>query len=167
MIFCKTPMLFVLLMFFSFCNNTELKTQIKNISSKDADFIQVALQQNKQRDTSFNICIDAVYKILESSKRWKTLTRGLEKRIQKNGGTSYGTSLDASPQPKKDGALAISDIYEISMHESYPDHISYITKFTFDPQKNQLYEYDVATDSLRPLTFDRNLLQVVHKPCKK
>lgn len=114
--------------------------------------------------TDFPVNADTVYQsnchqiILEaliSSKRCKEITNGLNDRIAKNGGTSYGFILEGSPNPRQDSAVAYSTTYDFSLHEIYPDHDPVIARFTFDRTKEQLYEVDVVSDSLIPIEFDK------------
>jgi|GEM_PF-2217706 len=101
--------------------------------------------------------VNVVVKILESSYRFKKLTEGLEERIKKNGGKTYGIMFTGSPNPKKDSANAISKNYEINLHESYDDRMVVIARFLFDPAKQQLFEVD-SEDGLNSISFDRKLL---------
>ncbi|MBO9674553.1 MAG: hypothetical protein J7577_13980 [Sphingobacteriaceae bacterium] len=103
------------------------------------------------------------YKIVETSPRYKQLTKGLYKRIVKNGGTSYGIMLESSPNPKTDPSEAYSKNYNFNLHESYADRMPIIARFVFDPQKQQLYEEDVAKDKLIAIGFDKKLLTLFNK----
>ncbi|MGY0041460.1 hypothetical protein [Pedobacter sp. NJ-S-72] len=85
----------------------------------------------------------------------------------KNGGTSFGFMCEGSPTPKIDSAMNYSKTYDYSVHESYPDHAPVIARYTFDPVKKQLFEYNTALDSLVPITFNKNLLSDLDKACIK
>ncbi|GGH08029.1 hypothetical protein [Pedobacter zeae] len=98
------------------------------------------------------------YKIVETSPRYRQLTKGLYERIVKNGGTSYGIMLESSPNPKTDLSEAYSENYHFNLHESYADRMPIIARFVFDPKKQQLYEEDVANDKLIAIAFDKKLL---------
>ena len=98
------------------------------------------------------------YKIVETSPRCKQLTKGLFERIKKNGGTSYGVTLESSPNPKTDPSQSYSKTYDFNLHESYPDRMPIIARFIFDPVKRQLFEEDTANDKLVPISFDKKLL---------
>lgn len=110
-------------------------------------------------------CISVVIDILTTSKRYKEITNGLEERIIKNGGTSYGFIIEGSPNPARDSANDYSKTYDFSLHETYPDHNPVIARFSFDQAKHQLYEIDAASDSLVPIDFNKKLLQVLDKSC--
>ncbi|TCD04621.1 hypothetical protein EZ449_16870 [Pedobacter frigidisoli] len=98
------------------------------------------------------------YKIVETSLRCKSLTKGLFERIIKNGGTSYGVMLETSPNPKTYPSQGYSATYNFNLHESYSDRMPIIARFVFDPKKKQLYEEDTANDKLIPISFNKNLL---------
>jgi hypothetical protein len=139
-------------------------TNCNNDSKPDSPFSTT--DGSKHKDTAILAtapldttgCIAAIYRILESSTRFKELTDGLSERIRKNGGTSYGLMLEGSPNPKRDTAMYQSTTYDISLHESYPDRIVIVARFSFDPEKKELYEYEVANDSLVSRSFDKRLL---------
>lgn len=102
--------------------------------------------------------IDVVMDILTTSPAFVEMTKGLEKAVVKNGGTGYGIAIEESPNPERDGAMIVSDIYRFSLHESYADRKVTVARFEFDPKKKQLYEYNVAEDKLIPMEFDKDLL---------
>lgn len=110
-------------------------------------------------------CLDIVSQIVTTSPRYVKLTDGLTDRIIKNGGTSYGIVLEGSPE-KTDESITISETYDFSLHETYPDHSPVIARFSFDPRTQKLYEYDVVNDSLVSITFDYNLLDKLNLSCK-
>ncbi|MBL0056756.1 MAG: hypothetical protein IPP31_11365 [Chitinophagaceae bacterium] len=89
----------------------------------------------------------------------------MNEAIQKNGGSSYGIMLEGSPDPIRDQANERSSTYDLSLHESYPDRITVIARFSFDPVKKQLFERDVIEDTLIPISFDSKLL--LNSPCFK
>lgn len=111
-------------------------------------------------------CSQLAYLILTTSPLYQKLTNGLQERIIKNGGTSFYISYDGSPYPKIDSAMNYSKTFDYSIHENYPDHAPLIASFTFDPAKKQLFEYNVAQDSLIPAAFDKTLLVDLAKACK-
>ena len=123
-------------------------------------------KNNFKTDSGKLTCIENVYRILESSYRWKKYTKGLYERVKKNGGTSYGTILEGSPNPKRDTALRFSKTFDISLHESYPDHNSTIARFSFNPKNGRLYEYDTMNDTLILLSFEKRLLKGFYHACK-
>ncbi|MBB5634704.1 hypothetical protein HDE68_000589 [Pedobacter cryoconitis] len=110
-------------------------------------------------------CSQIVYQILTSSASYKQLTNGLAERVIKNGGTSFGFMLEGSPSAKIDSAMSYSKTYDYSIHESYPDHDPVIARYTFDPAKRQLFEYNTAQDSLIPIPFNKKLLSELDKAC--
>lgn len=111
-------------------------------------------------------CIEIVEEIVTTSKTFHDRTKGLLDAIVKNGGTSYGTILEGSPNPKRDGAIDFSETYDFSLHESYSDRIVTITRFTFNLNEQQLYEYVVEEDKFYAIDFDRNLLIEFNKICQ-
>ncbi|QSW88109.1 hypothetical protein J0383_17795 [Flavobacterium endoglycinae] len=111
-------------------------------------------------------CLDVVFDILTTSPTFVNKTKGLNEAIRKNGGTSYGIVVEGSPNPKEDDADAFSKTYDFNLHESYPDRIATIARYTFDPSKKELYEYNVAEDTLKPIKFNKELLLEFDKTCK-
>jgi len=103
------------------------------------------------------------YKIVETSPRYKQLTKGLYHRIVKNGGTSYGIMLESSPDPQTDPSQTYSKTYNFNLHESYADRMPIISRFVFDPKKQQLYEEDVVNAKLIVIPFDKKLLVQFNK----
>lgn len=99
-----------------------------------------------------------VKEILTTSPRYKQLTEGLYEVVVKNGGTSIGISLDGSPDPKKDRAGSYSKTYDFTLYEMYSERRMNTTRFSFNPDNKQLYEYDAVNEQLNPIEFDKNLL---------
>lgn len=132
--------------------------------------VTVAQPKTSKLDTakpvSTKTCSQIAYLILTTSPRYQSLTNGLKERIIKNGGTSFYVSYEGSPYPKIDSAMNYSKTFDYSIHENYPDHAPLIASFTFDPVKKQLFEYNVAQDSLIPAAFDKTLLVDLAKACK-
>jgi len=93
-------------------------------------------------------------------------TKGLNKAIVKNGGTSFGITVEGSPNPKKDNALDYSENYEFNLHETYSERTTVITRFKFKPSDRKLYEYDAAEDKLNPIDFNKKLLTKFDGNCK-
>ncbi|WP_367866344.1 hypothetical protein [Pedobacter sp. WC2423] len=148
------------------------QTKNKAPQQDTIDKVAVAVAQSKtpEQDTlksgSTKTCSQLAYLILTTSPRYQSLTNGLRERIIKNGGTSFYISYDGSPYPKIDSAMNYSKTFDYSIHENYPDHAPLIASFTFDPAKKQLFEYNVAQDSLIPAAFDKTLLVDLAKACK-
>jgi len=111
-------------------------------------------------------CIDVAMEILTTSPVYLKKIKGLYEALVKNGGTSFGITIEGSPNPKSDEALGFSDNYDFSLHETYPDHNAIIGHFVFNPTERQLYEYDVAEDKSNLIDFDRNLLLKFKEICK-
>ena len=110
-------------------------------------------------------CVDVVMEILVTSPTFLKETKGLEEAIVKNGGTSFGITIEGSPNPQNDGALDYSKTYDFNLHETYSDRMPVIARFTFNPMDRQLYEYVVAEDKLNPIDFNRNLLLKFNDLC--
>jgi len=110
-------------------------------------------------------CVDVVIEILTTSPTFVKETKGLDAAIVKNGGTSFGITIEGSPNPKNDGALDYSKTYDFNLHETYSDRMPVIARFTFNPANKQLYEYDIAEDKLNPIDFNRNLLLKFNELC--
>ena len=111
-------------------------------------------------------CVDVVMEILTTSPTFLKETKGLDEAIVKNGGTSFGITIEGSPNPKSDDALDYSKTYDFNLHETYSDHMPVIARFTFNPTNRQLYEYDIAEDKLKPIDFNRNLLLKFNELCR-
>jgi hypothetical protein len=120
-------------------------------------------KKNVQKDSI--TCIDIVTEIVTTSPLFLKITEGLYEKIIKNGGISFGTILEGSPNPKIDNALEYSKTYDFNLHETYKDHTPVIGRFTFNPLDKKLYEYDVAGDSLIQIEFDKTLLIKFNKLC--
>lgn len=132
------------------------------LSDKNNTNQSIAKEKNKLNSS----CLDIVMKMLETSPRYLELTKGLDKAIIKNGGTSFGITVEGSPNPKIDDALDYSETYDFNIHETYPEHTTTIARFTFNPSKKQLYEYDVVNDKLNPIDFNKKLILEFDKVCK-
>ena len=111
-------------------------------------------------------CVDVVMEILRTSPTYIKETKGLYEAVIKNGGTSFGITIEGSPNPKNDYALDYSKTYDFNLHENYSDHMPVIARFTFNPVNKQLYEYDIAENKLNPIDFNRNLLLKFNELCK-
>lgn len=121
--------------------------------------------QTKKNNDSI-ACIDVVLKILSTAASYVEETKNLEKAVIKNGGTSFGITVEGSPNPENDQALNYSETYDLSLHESYPDRMVTIARYTFDPSKNELYKYNAVEDTLQLITFNKDLLLEYRKICK-
>jgi hypothetical protein len=99
-----------------------------------------------------------VTKILTTSPRYKQLTKGLYEAVLKNGGLSYGISLEGSPNPKIDKTWMYSVTYDFTLYEMYEERQLNTARFSFDPSNKKLFEKDAVTGKLIPIEFDRKLL---------
>jgi len=93
-------------------------------------------------------------------------TDTLKVYLSTNGGTSFGITVEGSPNPKKDNALDYSENYEFNLHETYSERTTVITRFKFKPSDRKLYEYDAAEDKLNPIDFNKKLLTKFDGNCK-
>jgi len=123
-------------------------------------------QGEAKENRELKTCVDVVMEILVTSPTFLKETKGLDEAIVKNGGTSFGITIEGSPNPQNDGALDYSKTYDFNLHETYSDRMPVIARFTFNPENRQLYEYDVAEDKLNPIDFNRNLLLKFNELCK-
>lgn len=114
-----------------------------------------------------SVCPELVKEILRTSPRYRKLTEGMLVAVKKNGGSSVDIYLSKSPDPKQDNTLDYSEYYELEVSENYPDRRVNIAHFSFDPQKMQLYEYDVVRNQLITIDFNRDLLLERTKYCKE
>ena len=151
--------------FFS-CNVNKINNQNKTDTSIINQPDKIISSQKGIENNNSKSCLDVVEDILTTSPRYMELTDGLHKAIVKNGGTSFGITLEGSPNPKNDVALDFSKTYDFNIHESYPDRSPVIFRFTFDPSNKQLYEYDIINDKLLRIDFDRDLLIIINKICE-
>lgn len=122
--------------------------------------------ESTRDSSSVKLCGDLVKEILRSSPRYKKLTNGLLEAVKKNGGKSVDISLDKSPDPGTDNAMVSSPNYEMQVSENYTNRQVNVAHFVFDPQKQQLYEYDVVKDQLVIVEFNRDLLMDSKDFCK-
>lgn len=162
----KVFFLALITVFFS-CNKKE--TVIKETPKIVVDTIVAkdAVKTNEiEKTTDSTACVDVVIEILTTSPAYVKDTKGLYEAVVKNGGTSIGITVEGSPNPKADKALSYSETYDLSLHETYSDRMPTIARYTFDPSKNELYEYDVVEDTLMPIKFNKNLLPKFLKTCK-
>ncbi|KFF07509.1 hypothetical protein [Flavobacterium reichenbachii] len=142
-------------------SNTKVETTTKKAIVKDT----IKPAQNKNSSDTI-ACIDVVLEILTTAPSYAEGTKGLYEAVVKNGGTSFGITVEGSPNPERDKALDYSENYVLSLHETYPDRMPTIARYTFDPSKNELYEYNTAEDTLLPISFNKELLLKYRKVCK-
>ncbi len=111
-------------------------------------------------------CESLIKEILTTSPRYRELTKGLDKAVVKNGGQFFGVSLEGSPNPGIDMAWSYSKTYDFTVYEMYSDRQLNTARFTFDPGKRELYEYDALHDQLKQIDFDKKLLLKYDTICK-
>jgi hypothetical protein len=163
----KNLLLLPLLMILFSCQKREANTIPTFASSTQKTTKKHSIapsQSNKINDTV--TCIDVVIEILTTAPSYVEETKGLYEAVVKNGGTSIGITVEGSPNPERDKARDHSETYDLSLHETYPDRMPTIARYTFDPSKNELYEYNTAEDSLIPITFNKELLLKYRNTCK-
>jgi len=155
------------IIFFSlFIISCNTQNQPATSDSAERDTL-ISKPENTETQTKVvSYCSELVKNILISSPRYRQLTNGLLEAVKKNGGTSVDIILDKSPNPEKDNSMEYSATYEMQISENYPDRHVNIAHFTFDPLKNQLYEYDVVRDQLITVEYNIDLLDEPEKFCK-
>ena len=122
--------------------------------------------EEKNKPGEVNPCESMAREILLTSPRYKELTKGLNKRILENGGSSFGINLEGSPLPSREKKQVYSKSYDFTLYEMYPDRQLNTSRFSFNPDNNQLYEYDVVNGQFKVIAFDRNLLTKNKTNCK-
>lgn len=110
-------------------------------------------------------CTEIALEILKTSPWFLQMTKGYNEGIIRNGGTSYGILIEASPNPKIDNALRHSNNYEFNLHECYQDRILVVARFVLKPDEKQLFYYDVVEDKLKPINANKSLLEKLKKLC--
>ena len=161
----KNLLLLALIITFS-CHKTETIKTPPTINTEKTTAKDTIKPVSTKNISDSITCIDVVLEILTTAPSYVEGTKGLYEAVVKNGGTSFGITVEGSPNPKRDNALDYSETYELNLHETYPDRMPTIARYTFDPSKNELYEYDTANDSLIPIAFNKNLILKYNKICK-
>lgn len=161
----KNVLLLALIITFS-CHKTETIKTPPTINTEKTTAKDTIKPVSTKNISDSITCIDVVLEILTTAPSYVEGTKGLYEAVVKNGGTSFGITVEGSPNPKRDNALDYSETYELNLHETYPDRMPTIARYTFDPSKNELYEYDTANDSLIPIAFNKNLILKYNKTCK-
>jgi len=155
--------------FLTSCNNNQNRKE-NGYNPKLTNKIQADSNNTKQTigkgEKKFNTCLDVVFEILTTSPTYLKKTKGLNEAIVKNGGNSFGITVEGSPNPKKDDAMEYSENYEFNLHETYSERTTVITRFKFNLSDRKLYEYDAAEDKLNPIDFDQKLLVKFDEICK-
>jgi hypothetical protein len=150
------------------CNNQQSKQAEDNASAvrKLPSEKPIIKKPDKTEQKELKPCEYLVTEIVTTSPRYKQLTKGLYKAVVKNGGLSFGISLEGSPNPRQDKAWSYSKTYDFTVYETYSDRQLNTARFSFNPNNKQLYEYDAANDQLKPIAFDKNLLLKYDALCK-
>jgi len=145
------------------CNNESKNVEPSTVTVTDKaaiikdTFIEIDKPiQNKIKH--IRSCESIAKEILITSDRFKQITKGLNEAIVRNGGQSYGVSLEKSPNPQKDKAWSYSKTYEFLIYEKYRDRQLNSFRFSFNPKTKRLYEYDPISDKFKPIAFDKQLL---------
>jgi hypothetical protein len=137
-------------------------SHVWKITSESDDKTDMRLSK---KDSEYQSCLDVVLKIVTTSPLFLKKTNGLEQAVIKNGGTGYGISLESSPDPESDDAFEFSETYDFNLHETYPDRITVIARFSFNPKTSELYDYDEINDVYTPVEFDKSLLKYMNDWC--
>jgi len=155
--------IFVFGVFVSCNNETKKMTPKKSILVvKDSiykDSSEIIDKPNSKKVKLKKSCGLIVKEILITSERYKQITKGLNQAIVRNGGESFGVSLEKSPNPKHDKAWEFANTYEFVIYEKYSDRQLNTFRFSFNPKTKKLYEYDPISDKLKPIAFDKKLLK--------
>jgi hypothetical protein len=138
----------------------KISTESDNVTDKN--LLHKKQVRNKKMPAN---CTDIVLEILMTSPTFKKMTIGLKERVVKNGGSSYGVSLEGSPDPERSAAQAYSNTYDFNLHETYPDHSPVIARFSFNELEQKLYEYNVIDDTYVSIEFDKRLLMKFNQTC--
>lgn len=149
------------------CNNQ----QRKKSEAHRADTINLlseksVLQKTAPVQKDFKPCDTIVKEIVITSPRFIQMTKELHKAVVKNGGQSFGVQLEGCPNPLADKGCRYSKTYDYTLYEVYPDRRLNTSRFSFNPVKRKLYEYDAVEDKLIEIAFDRSLLMKYEALCK-
>ncbi len=145
------------------CKNQQSKKVDKAPSATKNMPSEKTMIKNPDKTEQKNILVT---KILTTSPRYKQLIKGLNKAVVKNGGLSFGVSLEGSPNPGQDEEWNYSKTYDFMVYEMYTDRQLNTARFSFNPVNKQLYEYDAVNDQLKPIEYDRKLLLEYEELCK-
>jgi hypothetical protein len=150
------------------CNRQQTKkSEVDTTAVSKPTFEKSIIKKtNKTELKDFRPCKYLVTEILTTSPRYKQLTKGLGKAVVKNGGLSFGISLEGSPNPVQDKAGSYSKTYDFTLYEMYTDRKLNTARFSFNPNNKLLYEYDAVLDQLKPIEFDKSLLVKYEAHCK-
>jgi len=160
-------LLFSILLAFA-CNNkqSDKTKEDESVVKKLLTGKSIFKKQEKAELNKYKSCESIVKEILTTSPRYCQLTKGLNKAVVKNGGQSFGITLEGSPNPLHDKAWGYSETYDFTIYENYMDRQLKTARFSFNPNNKQLYEYDAVNDQLKPIKFDRKLLLKYEALCR-
>ena len=110
---------FLVLIMFSCQNgeaNSDKKSELQKIEVVDSTLEKQELVDEKQAlpAKKQDKQADIAEQIVTTSPTFLKMTKELAQRIVKNGGTSFGISLESSPDENDNS-------YQFELHESYPD----------------------------------------------
>jgi hypothetical protein len=162
----KAIQLFLLMsiIFITSCNKNQ-----KSVKSDEKESKKINVNKNIneiETNKKLESCVDIVIEILTTSPVYLDKTKGLYEAVVKNGGISFGITIEGSPNPEKDGSIDFSESYDFSLHETYTDRMPIIARFTFNPTEKKLYEHDFSEDKFKAIDFDKNLLLKFNEICK-
>jgi len=153
----------VTIVLFVFACNPEYKEKSKKTVDTVKTIIKKPVVSKIEKPTVQPVipkrtCVAVVKDIVLTSPRYKQVTKGLNEAIVKNGGQSFGVSLEKSPHPQRDKAWSYSKTYDFVIYEKYSDRQLNTVRFSFDPRTKQLREYDPILDEYKPIAFNKKLL---------
>lgn len=156
----RIPFFFALLaVAFSFCeNNPSPITTRKSVVIDTIKNKQIAAQIKDKKPVKYSNKADIVEQIVTTSPTFLKMTKGLDEAVVKNGGTSFGLSMESNPNMEMTGTEYNTDTYIFELHETYPDRNVTIARFSFDPKKKQLFRYNGASDTWTAIDFDKKWL---------
>ena len=109
-------------------------------------------------NAQFSDKVKVAFEILESAPAYKKITKGLYQRVKANGGTSFGINVVGTPKPNLKNLEVYSKNYLLNLHESYPDRMVTIARFSYHPQTGKLYQMNTGKDTKTEISFDRKLI---------
>ncbi|MBA5793535.1 hypothetical protein H1R17_09465 [Flavobacterium sp. xlx-214] len=163
----QTISFFALLFVLTACNNktsnTETKVEKQLVKKDSLPKVEKVTDLHKVSKD----CIEMVFELIKSSEHFKELTDGLNENIIANGGTGFGFTVETSPNPNLDNANEKGDYYEISVHESYPDHMTNIAHYRFDRHQKMLFVLNIVTAEYEEINFNHQLIADFNLACKE
>jgi hypothetical protein len=143
--------------------NSEFKTLVdRNSKTENSQ----ARKPDSKSEKAYKPCDCLITEILTTSQRYKELTKGLTQSVLKNGGLSFGISLEGSPNRRQDKDWVNSKTFDYTLYEVYAERRLNTSRFSFDPGNKQLYEVDEINNKLIPIEFDKSLLKNYSALCE-